>query len=67
MTAEDEMVGLCHQLSGHEFEQLWEMVKHREGWCAAVPGVAELDMTEKLKNFAIKKISSCVGNRKVYT
>ena len=40
-TTEDEMVGMHHQLSGHEFEQLWEMVKDRETWCAVVHGVAK--------------------------
>ena len=35
------MVGWCYQLSGHEFEQFWEMVKDREAWHAAVHGVAK--------------------------
>ena len=33
---EDEMVGWHHHLNGHEFRKLWEMVKHREAWHAAV-------------------------------
>ena len=27
---EDEMVGWHHQLNGHEFDKLWEIVKDRE-------------------------------------
>ena len=38
---EDKMGGWHHHLNGHEFEQLWEMVKDREAWHAAVHGVAK--------------------------
>ena len=37
----DEMVGWHHWLNGHEFEQLWEMMKDREAWCAAVHRVTK--------------------------
>ena len=33
------MVGWHHRLNEYEFEQLREMVKDREVWCAAVHGV----------------------------
>ena len=38
---ENEMVGWHHQLNGHEFEQLQEIVKEREVGCAAIHGVAK--------------------------
>ena len=30
------MVGWHHQLNGHEFDQLWEIVKDRKAWRATV-------------------------------
>ena len=35
------MVGWHHRLNGHEFEQLWEIVKDRKAWRAAVHRVTE--------------------------
>ena len=43
---EDEMVGWHHSMD-MSLRKLWEMVKDREDWCAAVHG---LDMTEQLNN-----------------
>ena len=41
---ENEMVGWHHQLNV-ESEKLWEIVKERETWRAAVHGVTESEMT----------------------
>ena len=38
---EDKMVGWHHQLKGHDLSQLQEIVKDREAWRAAVPGVTK--------------------------
>ena len=43
-----EVVGWHHRLDGLEFEQARELVMDRETWHAAVHGVAESDMTERL-------------------
>ena len=39
--AEDEMVGWHHRLSDMSVSELWEVVKDRGAWCAAVHGVAK--------------------------
>jgi len=50
-TAEDEMVGWHHQLSGHEFEQTLGDGEGQGGLACCSPlGHKELDMTERLKN-----------------
>ena len=38
---EDEMVGWCHQLNGHEFEQALGDGDNREAWHAAIHWVTK--------------------------
>ena len=42
----DEMVGCITDPMDMNLSNLWEMVKDREAWRAAVRGDAELDMAE---------------------
>ena len=37
----DEMVGWHHRFNRHKFEQIWEIVKDREAWHAAVHEVTK--------------------------
>ena len=43
-------LGWHDQLNAHELSKFWDIVKDREALCAAVHGVAKLDMIEQLNN-----------------
>ena len=44
------MVGWHHQFNGRNLGEIWEMVREREAWCAAVHGVAKSRTGQQLNN-----------------
>ena len=64
-TTDDEMVGWHHWFNGHELGKLWEMVRDRETWHAAVHGVAGhgVDTNWQLNNNNIVCLSLSLAAR----
>ena len=63
---ENEMVGWNHQLSGHESAKLQEIVKDKESWHAAIPGVIkrhDLGTEQQLQNDITIKVHEAKTDR----
>ena len=67
-TTEDEMVGRHHQLNGHKFGRLRELVLDREAWHATAHGVTK--SRTRLSNWTELKWTEClpstVWNRNLF-
>ena len=58
---EDKMVGLHHQLNGHEFKQALGIVEGQGSLARCSPwGHKELDTTERLNKKAIPEGNTCL-------
>ena len=66
-TTQDEMAGWHHWLDGCKLSELREMVMDREAWHAAIHGVAESDMTERLNWTELKSCPTLLQPHGLYT